>query len=879
MLAYVLRSVLTHRTRFVLTAFAIMLGVSAVSGTFVLTDTARAAAEAAFTDAGRGVDVVVVDVDPAGPYEDLASRIQIGDLPRVPSKVLDLVSRVSGVAAATGAIFGVARLIGHDGHIIGGGRAAVGRSLDPSFADKVRDGRLPTGSGEVVIDRTTAREQRFGVGDSVRVVVARPDTTVQSVKGTVFHQPDPPRAVTVVGIVDSPEYPDWTLVGFDPVTARDLLGVPDEISIVEVHGAPGVGAGELRDRVATAIGPGHHALTSAELSAARAARAQPDDIIGQIALVGAAVALFVGMFVIRNTFTIMLASRAREFALLRCVGASTAQLRRATLLESSTVGAAASMGGLVFGVLVAWGLGGLLLASGDLRVDIIGTTPRVLPRTVLIAVVVGVLTAMLSAWLPARRAARVAPVAALRGEIFALDRREGRVRTAAGTVLAAGGATLILRGALDGSADGAYLPAGAAATAAAILVLGPVLARSLSHLLGVPIARAGGAAGLLARHNAARNPRRTSATLMPLVIGLALTTMITTLAAATKAWAVGDLVRVFPADFQIRSLADPQERGSTPLNLGVAHRLTGLPELAAVATFRGGSLDIPSTGAGVSAVDPTQLASVLSVPVRAGSLSDLAAGTMAVSQRAADSTGLAIGSPVTVRGARGERTFTVRAIYELPELGDIAAEQLTVPISDYLVTATDYERLAAADDTDVAAIYVATRAGVTERAVRAAIERALADDPGYASIEILGRDELGAMLSRRIDPALRLYYALFGLMIVIALFGIVNALALHVFERVRELGLVRAIGMERGQVRAMVRWEAVIVAIIGTTIGLSTGTFAGWALTKALRLPVTVPTSTIAALAMAAVVVVVAGATVPARRAGRLDLRRAIATE
>src|SRR5262245_21515271 len=294
MLAYTLKSVLTHRTRLVLTAAAIMPGVGAVSGTFVLTDTARAAADAAFTDTGRGVDVVVVDVDPAGTDEDLASRIQVGDLPRVPAEVVDRIATVPGVATVTGAVFGSARLIGPDGRLVGGGRSAVGRLIDRSFADRVRDGRLPAGPAEVVVDRTTAREQHFRVGDTVRVTVYRPDPSASSNKATVLRQPEPPRAVTIVGILDSPEYPDWTLVGFDPAAARTLLGGTDSASVVEVHAAPGVGVRELRDRIAAAVGPRHYVLTGTELAVLRSRRAQPDDVTNQVALIGAAVALFVG---------------------------------------------------------------------------------------------------------------------------------------------------------------------------------------------------------------------------------------------------------------------------------------------------------------------------------------------------------------------------------------------------------------------------------------------------------------------------------------------------------------------------------------------------------------------------------------------------------
>ena len=238
-----------------------------------------------------------------------------------------------------------------------------------------------------------------------------------------------------------------------------------------------------------------------------------------------------------------------------------------------------------------------------------------------------------------------------------------------------------------------------------------------------------------------------------------------------------------------------------------------------------------------------------------------------------------MGSTVPVRGPRGEQTLTVRAIYTRPELGYIAAEQLSVPVGDYLIVASDYERLAAADDTAVHAIYLATRAGVPERAARRAIERALATDPRYPTIEILSSGELKDRLSSRIDPALRIYYSLLGLMVVIALFGIVNTLVLHILERVREIGLVRTVGMDRRQVRAMIRWEATLVAVIGTVVGTSVGTFLGWALSRAMKLPVTVPIGMLALIAAGAVLVVWLGAVLPARRAARVDMLRAVAAD
>jgi putative ABC transport system permease protein len=244
-----------------------------------------------------------------------------------------------------------------------------------------------------------------------------------------------------------------------------------------------------------------------------------------------------------------------------------------------------------------------------------------------------------------------------------------------------------------------------------------------------------------------------------------------------------------------------------------------------------------------------------------------------VSRETADQAGLAIGSKVPVRGPRGEQALTVRTIYDTADLGDIVREQLR--FGDLLVTPADHQRLAAPDDIRLSRVYVSARAGVTASAAHAAIKRALAD---YPTVEILSRGELRQLAAARIDPALRQFYAMLGLVIVIALFGITNTLALSILERVRELGLLRAIGMDRQQVRWMIRWEAVIVAAIGTAIGLGLGTFMSWAATRDLDLPVVVPVGQLALIA-AAVLICVLAATLPARRAGRVDLLHAIATD
>ena len=542
------------------------------------------------------------------------------------------------------------------------------------------------------------------------------------------------------------------------------------------------------------------------------------------------VALFVGMFLIRNTFTIVLASRTRELALLRCVGASRAQLRRSVLLQAAAVGALASLAGLLAGVALAQGLGALLRSADEAVVDVTGPT-RVLPRTVVVALAVGVGTTMVSAWSPARRATRVPPVAALRGDVLALDRREGRARALAGAVLAAAGIGLVLAGALGDPVESAYLVAGVVGTALGVLVLGPVLARSLAGLLGVPVSRAAGVVGGLARGNAVRSPRRTSATVLPLVVGITLVTFLATLAAGTRASATADLDRTLRADYRLAAAGVGMHQPR--ISPRVAERLASLPELAAVAAFRDAAATVAGQENGITAVDPAQLGKVLSLEVTGGALTHLGDGGIVVSRQAADDLDLAVGSPVTVRAPGPAGPHRAGGLRPLPRgrLRPPGAAPRRLP--GHHGRPPPPGRRGRPDHGP------RRPAGRGQpAAARAAIERAVADHP---NVDIAARAELRRRAAAAIDPALRLFYSLLGLAIVIALFGIVNTLALSVLERVRELGLLRAIGMDRRQIRAMVHWEAVMIAAIGAALGLGLGAFIGWAVSRDLDLPATLP--------------------------------------
>jgi putative ABC transport system permease protein len=488
---------------------------------------------------------------------------------------------------------------------------------------------------------------------------------------------------------------------------------------------------------------------------------------------------------------------------------------------------------------------------------------------VLVALAVGVGTALVAAWSPARRATRVAPVAALRGDVFALDRREGRARAALGAVLAVAGIGLVLAGALGEPVESSYLLAGTIATALGVLVLGPVLARVLSRLLGAPVSGARGVVGALARDNAARSPRRASATMLPLVIGLALAGFLATLAASTKASTVGGYDRTFRTDYRLEAVGAGMHQ---PLmSPQVAERLAGLHELATVVAFQDTGAAVNGQESGVTAADPARVGQVLSLDVTDGSLADLTSGSIAANRRAA-ADGVRLGSQVTVETAAGKQTFTVRAIYDTSDLDDFVRQEL--PVGDYLIAPADYRRLGG--DPGLTTVYATAREGVTAGPARAAVERAI---PDYPNVEITSRDELRQQATTQIDPTLRLFSSLLGLAIVVGLLGVVNTLALSILERVRELGLLRAIGMDRQQVRSMIRWEAILLVAAGTTIGLALGAFLGWAISRDLDLTATIPVGQLALFAAAAITVGGLAATLPTLRAARVDMLRAIAAD
>jgi putative ABC transport system permease protein len=841
-----LKGLLAHKLRLAATALAIVLGVSFVAGTYVLTDTISATFDNLFKQVTQGIDVAV-RTNATFSSQGMETREPM------PASVLNQVRAVDGVRVAEGNVTGYAQFVGKDGKpVTTGGAPTLGVSFaaDTPFTagSEIRAGRLPSGPGEVAMDARTAEDAGFRVGDRVKVLFQ-----------------GPARTFTIVGIVGFGQADNLggaTLAGFDLPTAQRVLNREGEFDEIDVAAEPGVTPEQLRDRIRAALPATYEVLTGEELAADQAAAI--NDTIGQFLgtalLAFAFVALLVGGFLIFNTFSIIVAQRTRELALLRCLGASRRQVLGSVLLESVLVAIVASLVGLGLGVLIALGLRALL--SGFLGADLPSTGTRLLPRTVIVALLVGLVVTVLSALLPARKATRVPPVAALQPETVVAPTGFRRRRVVIGVLITAVGVALLLAGLFRSEGNRLVnVASGAVVVFFGVAILSPLVARPLAQAIGWPFARAFRLPGNLARQNAMRNPRRTASTAAALMIGLALVAFVSIFAASIKSSTAKTLEESVSADY-ILSTDNFQ-----PFSTEVAKRLAEQPQLEAVAAARFGIWKLNGATKQLQAVDPVAYGKVVRTEVTSGSLDAMAGGGLAVKDTVAEANGWTVGETVAMEFPRGVQQVPVRAIYKDNSLN-----------GDYLLSLRNYER-GYTDQLD-SQVLVKAAPGVDPATSRAAIDRVVADFP---NVTVRDQAEFRAETTRQINQIINLFYSLLGLAILIALFGIVNTLALSIFERVRELGLLRAVGATRRQLRSMIRWEAVIIAILGAVLGLAVGVFFGWTVVRASRgigiTDFTLPISELVLFVVAAGLAGVLAAILPGRRAARIDMLRAITTE
>jgi putative ABC transport system permease protein len=843
-----LKGLMAHKLRLAATALAIVLGVSFVSGTYVLTDTITASFDNLFKQVTEGIDVAVRSEETFGGFETGEIRDPM------PASLLERVKNVDGVRVAEGNVTGYAQLVGKDGKAVTtGGAPSLGVSFNQDTAftagSTVRAGRLPSGPTEAAIDAKTAEDTGYRPGDQVKVLFQGPARTF-TVSG-------------VIGFGEADNLGGARLVGFDLATAQEVLNREGRFDEIDVAAAEGVTPEQLRDRVRAVVDPRYEVLTGQELAEDTAASI--NDTLGRFLstalLAFAFVALLVGAFLIFNTFTIIVAQRTRELALLRCLGASRRQVMNSVLLESVIVALVASLVGLGLGVLIANGLKALL--SGFLGADIPTTGVVFQLRTVVVSLLVGLIVTALAALMPALKATRVPPVAALQPETAFAPTGFRRRRIVLGLLVTAVGVALLLAGLFR--AEGNRLvnvASGAVVVFFGVAILSPLIARPLARVIGWPFARAFRLPGNLARQNAMRNPRRTASTAAALMIGLALVAFVSIFAASIKASTTEILEDTVSADYILMN------DNFQPFSPEAAQRLAEQPELAAVAGMRFGPWKLDGVGKSLQGIDPATFQQVVRTEVTAGSLDDLSSGGLAVRDQVAEANGWTVGEQVPMEFPRtGVERVPVKAIYEDNSLN-----------GDFLLGLATYER-AYADQAD-SQILVKAAPGAAPADSRAAVDRVMADFP---NVTVRDQAEFRAEQGRQIDQIINLFYSLLGLAVLIALFGIVNTLGLSIFERIRELGLLRAVGATRRQLRSMIRWEAVIIAVLGAVLGLAIGVFFGWTIVRALSgqgiTEFRLPAGQLVAFVLAAGVAGILAAVLPGRRAARIDVLRAITTE
>ena len=842
MLRLTIKGVRGHLLRFLLTAAAVTLGVSLVAGTYVLTDSISKTFDSLFDTASTGVDVQVRGTSAgSGTIDGTAVRTPL------PLGLVAGLSRVDGVRRAVPDLQGQAILVGKDGTAVrNGGAPSFGFAYyadDPTL--HLVAGRGPVGPDQVAVERSTLTRSGLAVGDRTRALVG-----------------GSPHEVTVVGEVNfDAGLAGATILVFDPAVARAAFAPDGTVQSFSVTGSAGVSQAELRQRVAAVLPHGAEAITGGQLADEN--RRQIERVLGFIStflLVFAAVSLFVGGFIIANTFSMLVAQRTRELALLRALGASRAQVRRVVLGEAAVVG----LTGSILGILVGLGLAsGLQALFGTFGLQISGGLP-LRPRTIVVSLLVGIVVTVLSAVLPAIRAARVAPVVAMRDDVVAPVGGVLR-RGIIGGVMIAIGAALVVPAVTAAEVKWLLVALGAALIALGALVAAPTATRPVVRLVAFPFVLLPGVVGRMARENALRNPRRTATTASALMIGLTLMAGISVIADSMKS-SVSDLVdSQLTADYVLNG-------GQAQFPPEVAERAAALPDVASVATL--GFVNVQAGGKGVSAIaaDSRGLSQNVKLDVQSGQLSALDAGQVAISDKAATARGWRVGSSFqAVVGANQHQPVTVGAVFRSSQV--LNDPSMIIPRVMYK---KDIPQALQGDYL----VYVKARPGADRAAVRQALVQEVKP---FVVVSVQDGSEFTDSQASQINQLLYILYALLALSVLIAVLGIVNTLALSVFERTREIGLLRAVGLSRGQLRRMITIESVTTAVFGALLGAALGLVFGVVVQHGLAKQglevLSIPYAQIVYVIVLAGLAGVVAAVLPAWRAVRLDVLRAITTE
>ncbi|MFE2041017.1 ABC transporter permease [Streptomyces sp. NPDC059477] len=851
------RNFLAHKGRMALSAVAVLLSVAFVCGTLVFTDTMNTTFDKLFQATAADVTISTEEASDTG--ETTADN---GRPPVMPASVAERAKGAEGVRSVEGAVASTSVTVidaDKDSLSASGGAPTIVGSWNSNDARtmEIASGAAPQGADQVMVDSDTADKHDLKLGDRIGIITAL-GTHQAKISGIAdFTVTNPGAAVFYLDV---------------PTAQRILTGESDVFTSVHVTAAPGFTDAQVKKNVSAALDGGYKVQTAKEVADAGAADVEEFMGVIKYAMLGfAGIAFLVGVFLIINTFSMLVAQRTREIGLMRAIGSSRKQVNRSVLVEALLLGLVGSVLGVLGGVGLAVGLMKLMGAAGmNLSTDdltVAWTTP-------VVGMVLGVVVTVLAAYLPARRAGKVSPMAALRDAGAPPDARAGRIRAAIGALLTGGGVFgLYLAADADKASEGAlWLGGGVLLSLIGFVAIGPLLAGAVVRVLSAILLRAFGPVGRLAERNALRNPRRTGATGAALMIGLALVACLSVVGSSMVASATEELDQSVGTDFIIQSdsgqLITPQAVQAVRDTEGVGHVTEYKWTQADFSTPDGETLK----GTAITAADPTY-ATDLRVETVQGDLADAyQPDSMSVHEQFAKDHGISLGSTIGVDFKDGSTAqLTVRAITSSEAVIDAGAMYTSIDTMATYVPADkmplDSILFASAEDGRAAAVYKA-------------LETSLDDYPQYT---VRDQSDYKEAIQDQVGQMLNMIYGLLALAIIVAVLGVVNTLALSVVERTREIGLMRAIGLSRRQMRRMIRLESVVIALFGALLGLGLGM--GWGATAQQLLALEglkvleIPWPTIIAVFIGSAFVGLFAALIPAFRAGRMNVLNAIATD
>ena len=837
-----LKSIAAHKLRLALTALAVVLGVAFMSGTFVLTDTIKHTFNQLFQQTSAGIEGVVRGVAPygsggAGPDSGSGARAL------TPESLIGTVRSAPGVAAADGAVSGTVTALNKKGKTFTHLAPTIAVSW---FNDRqlsalhLTAGRGPVGPGEVTLDRGSANKQHFAVGDRMTIIGNQG-----------------PQLFTIVGITrfgSTDNLAGATLLSFDLATTQRLVGKPGFVNEIDVASTPGTSSDRLLSSIGARLPGGYEVVTGAQAASEQANNvSQGLSQFNTILLVFAGIALFVGAFLIFNTFSILVGQRTRELSLLRAIGASRAQLNRSVLGEAAFTGFVGSVIGVALGVALAAGLYSLLNSLG---VSLPRSALQLQARTVIVGLLVGTLVTLVSAVLPALRAGSIPPAAGLREDVVIQETSLRRRAVIGGAVFAVG--VLVLAVGLFASAGILAVGIGAGLTFVGVAMLAPFVTGPMARAIGGLLASTG-VSGRLSQENAARNPRRTAATASALMVGVALVAAIATLAQSATVSFNGLFDRAIKANYVLTA------SGFAFLSPSVETSVRGVPGVVAVNPVRTARWHLGKVGKDVGGIDPVAGPQVLSVQMVTGAFDSVARGDVLIDDKVAKSDHYRVGQTLPMG-------FAATGVKNVPIGGTYKTNQF---LGNYTVS----NQFLAANVNQTLDQLIVLKTATVNQPTTAALTAAV---KGFGNVQVKTAAQFKSDQKKQLGTILGVVYALLGLSIVIALVGVVNTLALSVMERTREIGLLRAVGMQRRQVKRMIRGEAIVVSLIGAVLGLVVGLSLGAAVVSALSASfidtLAIPLGTVLIILVLAALFGVAAAVWPARRAAKLDVLTAIYT-